>query len=81
MFANLQEGKRMMQEAARVKVKVKADEKLHRQVHRNDIFMMMGSSQGSSYIVPEIRPARNGRSSFRLDEHSPIKENDGCRSG
>ena len=29
-FANPQEGKRMMQEAARVKAKVEADEKLHR---------------------------------------------------
>jgi len=80
-FANPQEGKRMMQGAARMKAKVEANEKRHRQVHRNDICMMMGVSQESSYTVPEIRPARNGTSSFGLDEQPPIKETDGGRQG
>ena len=36
-FANPQEGKRMIQGAALVKVKTEADEKLHRRVRRNGI--------------------------------------------
>ena len=63
------------------KIKVEADEKLHHRVRRNDICMMMGVSQESSCTVTEIRPARNGTSSFGLNEQPPIKENDGCRLG
>ena len=38
--------------------------------------MMMRTSAESSYIVPEARTARNGTSSFELDENPPIHEND-----
>ena len=75
-FANPQEGKRRMQEAARMKAKVEANEKLHRRVRRNDTCMMMRSSQESSYMIPQTRMARNGTSSFELDENPPINENE-----
>ena len=80
-FANPQDWKKFMQRAASAKIKVEADEKLHHRVRRNDICMMMGVSQESSYTVPEIRPARNDTSSFGLDEQPPIKETDGGRQG
>ena len=66
----------MMHRTALVKVKVEADEKLHRRVRRNDTCMMMRSSQESSCIVPQTRMARNGTPSFELDESPPINEND-----
>jgi len=75
-FANPQEGKRTMHRAAHVEVKVEADEKFHHRVRRNDTCMMMRLSQESSYMIPQTRMARNGTSSFELDENPPIHEND-----
>ena len=80
-FANSQDKKKFMQRAVSAKIKVEADEKLHHHIRRNDICMMMGVSQESSYTAPEIRPARNGTSSFRLDKQPPIKDTDGGRQG
>ena len=60
-----------------MKAEVEADEKLHHRVRRNDTCMMMRSSQDSSCIVTETKVARNGASSFGLEENPPIKENGG----
>ena len=54
---NHEEWKRTIQRTALVKAKVEADEKLHRRVRRKDKYMMMRSSQESSYIVPQTRMA------------------------
>ena len=65
-----------MKQAASAKIKVEADEKLHQRVRRNDMCMMMRSSQESSYMIPQTKMARNDTSSFELDENPPINKND-----
>ena len=73
-FAGSQDWKKFTQQAASAKIKVKADEKLHRRVRGNDTCMIMRSSQEPSYMIPMTRMARNGTSSFELDEiHQPKK--------
>ena len=62
----------MMHATPLEKIKMEADEKLHRLVRGNDTCMMMRTSPESSYIVPGTRMARNGTSSFELDENPPI---------
>ena len=71
----------MMHTTALEKIKKEADEKLHRPVRGKDTCMMMRMSPESSYIVPKTRMARNGTSSFELDEHPPIMEDDHSRLG
>ena len=75
-FAGSQDWKKFTQRAASAMIKVKADEKLHRRVRGNDTCMMIRSSQESSYMIPLTRMARNGTSSFEIDEDPPIKEID-----
>ncbi len=65
----------MMQATALEKIKKGADEKLHRLVRGNHTSMMIETSQDPSYRVPAIKMARNGTSSFELDENPPIIEN------
>ena len=75
-FADPQDWKRFMKQAASAKIKVEADEKLHQRVRRNDMCMMMRSSQESSYMIPQTKMARKDTSLFELDENPPINKND-----
>ena len=79
-FAGSQDLEKFTQRTISAKIKVNAEEKLHRRVRGNDTCMMMGVSQETCYTVPRIRPARNG-ATCGLDEQSPISVTDSSHQG